>query len=55
MFWYIDPIFKVKIQLTKIDFIAIIEILLEQMHGFFSDLSTYIIVTVLKHVKILVT
>ena len=55
MCWYIDPIFKVNSQLTKVDFIAKIEILLEQMHGYFSDLSRYIIVTVLKHVKILVT
>ena len=46
MCWYIDPIFKVNSQLTKVDFIAKIEILLEQMHGYFSDLSRYIIVTV---------
>ena len=55
MFWYIDPIFKVNSHLTKVDFIAKIEILLEQMHGYFSDLSRYIILTVLNHVTILVT
>ena len=48
MFWYIDPIFKVSIQLTKVDFIAKIEILLEEMHGCSSDLSGYIIVTDLR-------
>ena len=56
MFWYIDPIFKVSSsQLTKIDFIAKLETLLEQMHGYSPDLSRYIIVTGLRHVKILMT
>ena len=55
MFWLTDPIFKVNSQLTKVDFIAKIETLLEQMHGYSSDLSGYIIVTGLRHVKFLVT
>ena len=59
MFWYIDPIFKVNSQLTEVDFIAkmeiLIDILIEQMHGYSSDLSGYIVVTGLRHVKILVT
>ena len=53
--WYIDPIFKGNSQFTKVDFIAKIEILLEQMHWCSSDLSRSIIVTGLRHVKILVT
>ena len=56
MFWYINTIFKVNSQLTKKnDFIAKIEILLEQMNGYSSDLNRDIIVTGLSHVKILVT
>ena len=55
MFWYIDPIFKGNSQFTKVDFIAKIDILLEQMHWCSPDLSRYIIVTGLRHVKILVT
>ena len=47
--------FKVNSQLTKFDFIAKIEILLEEVHGYSSDLSRYIIVAGLRHVKILVT
>ena len=39
VFWYIDPIFKVNSQLTKVDFIAKIEILFEQMYVYSSDLS----------------
>ena len=55
MFWYIDPIFKVNSHLTKVDFIAKIDILLEQIHGYSSDLSRYVVVTGLRHIKILVT
>ena len=59
MFLYIDPIFKVNSQLTKVDFIGkieiLIDILIEQMHGYSSELSSYIVVTGLRHVKILVT
>ena len=55
MIWYIDPIFKVNNQYTEIDFIAKIEILLEQMHGYSSELSRYIFVTGLRRDKILVT
>ena len=47
--------FKVNSQLTKFDFIAKNEILLEEVHGYSSDLSRYIIVAGLRHVKILVT
>ena len=40
MFWcQRPPIFKVNIQPTKVDFIAKIEIFLEQMNGYTSDLS----------------
>ena len=49
----LDLIFKVTSQLTKFDFIAKIEICLEQMDGYSSDLSGYIIVTGLRHVKVL--
>ena len=55
MFWYIDPIFKVNSQLTQTDFIAKTEILLEQIDGYSSDLSRYIIMTGVRHVKVLVT
>ena len=48
---YFDPIFKVTSQLTKVDSIAKIEIFLEHMDGNSSDLSEYIIVTDLRHVK----
>ena len=54
MFWYIDPIFKVNNLLTKVHFIAKIEILLEQIHECSSDLRRYIIGTNLRHVKIVV-
>ena len=48
-------IFKVTTQLTKVDFIAKMEIFLEQMDGHSSDLSGYIIVTGLRRSKVLVT
>ena len=54
IFGDIDPIFNLNSQLTKVDFIAKIVILLEQMYGYFSDLSGYNIVTCLKQVKVLV-
>ena len=47
----LDPIFKVTSQLTKVDFIAKSEIFLEQMDEYSSDLSGYIVVTDLSHVK----
>ena len=52
MFWYIDPIFNANCRLTKVDFIDEIVILLEQMHGYSSDLRSYTIVTGLRHAKI---
>ena len=45
--------FKVTSHLTKVDFIAKNEIFLEKMDGYSSDLSGYIVVTDLRHVKIL--
>ena len=48
-------IFKAISQLTKVDFIAKIEIFLEQMDGYSSNLSGYIIATGLRYVKFLVT
>ena len=51
----LDPIFKVTSQLTKVDFIAKNEIVLEQMDGYSSDFSGYIVVTDLKHVMFWVT
>ena len=39
----------------KVDFIAKTEIFLEQMDGYLSDLSGYIIVTGVRHVTVLVT
>ena len=51
----LDPIFKVTSQLTKVDFIAKTEIFLEQMDGYSSNLSGYIVVTELRHVRFLVT
>ena len=51
----LDPIFKVTSQLTKVDFIAKNKIFLEQMDEYSSDLSGYIVVTDLSHVKFLVT
>ena len=50
----IDPVFKLNSRLTKVEFIAKIEILLDQMYGYPSDLSGYIIVTCLRYVKVLV-
>ena len=47
----LDPIFKVTSQLTQVDFIAKNDIFLEQMDGYSSDLSGYIVVTDLRHVK----
>ena len=49
------PIFKVNTQPTKVYLIAKIDIFLEEMDGYSSDLSGYIIVTELRHVKFLVT
>ena len=49
------PIFKVNTQTTEVYLIAKIEISLEQMDGYSSDLSGYIIVTGLRHIKVLVT
>ena len=49
------PIFKVNTQPTKVDLIAKIEIFLEQKDGYSSDLSGYIIVTGLRHIKVSVT
>ena len=46
-----DPIFKVTSQLTKADFTSKNEIFLEQMDGYSSDLSGYIVLTDLRHVK----
>ena len=51
----LDPIFKVTSQLTKVDFIAKIEIFLEQIDGYSSVLSGYIVVMNLRHVKFWVT
>ena len=51
----VTPVFKVNTQPTKVDLIAKIEIFLEQMDGYSSDMSEYIIVTGLRHVKFLVT
>ena len=48
-------LFKVNTQPTKVDLIAKIEIFLEQMNGYSSDLSGYTIVTGLRHIKVLVT
>ena len=42
-------------QPTKGDLIAKLEIFLERMDGYSSDLSGYIIVTGLRHIKVLVT
>ena len=47
----LGPVLKVIRQLTKVDFIAKNEIFLEQMGGYSSDLSGYIIVTGLRHVS----
>ena len=56
MFWLQwPPIFKVNTQPTKVDLIAKIETFLEQMNGYSSDLNGYIIVTRLRHIKVLVT
>ena len=41
--------------MTKVDFIAKNEIFLEQMDGYLSDLSGYIVVTELRRVKVLAT
>ena len=46
---------KVTSHLTKVDFIAKNEIFLEQMGGYSSDLSGYIVVIDLRAVKFLVT
>ena len=51
----LDSIFKVTSQLIKVDFIAKNEIFLEQMDGYSSNLSGYIVVTDLRHVKFWVT
>ena len=51
----LDPIFKVTSQLTKVDFIFKNEIFLEQMDGYSSDLSGYMVVTDLRRVKFWVT
>ena len=48
-------IFKVTSQLTKVVFIAKNELFFEQLDGYSSDLSGYIVVTELRHVKFLVT
>ena len=45
----LGPILKVTSQLTKVDFLAKIEIFLEQMGGYSSDLSWYMVVTDLRH------
>ena len=50
----LDPIFKVTSQLTKFDIIAKM-ICLEPMEGYSSDVSGYIVVTDLRHVKFWVT
>ena len=49
------PIFKVNTQPKKVDLIAKIEIFLEQMDGYSSDLSGYIFVTGVRHIEVLVT
>ena len=49
------PIFKVNTQPTKVYLIAKIEIFLEQIDGYLSDLNGYITVTGLRHIKALVT
>ena len=46
-----DGYIKVNNQLTKVDFITNIEMFLEQMHGYSSDLSGYIMMTGLRHAK----
>ena len=46
------PIFKVNTQPTKVYLIAKIEIFLEQMDGYSSDLIGYIIVTGLRHIRL---
>ena len=51
----LEPIFKVTSKLTKFDFIAKNDIFLEQMDGYSSDLSGYIVVTDLIHCTVLVT
>ena len=47
----LDLIFKVISHLTKVAFIAKNEIFFEQMNRYSSDLSGYIVVTELRHVK----
>ena len=52
----VTPIFRVNTQPTKfLDLICKIEIFLEQIDGYSSDLSGYIVVTGLRNVNILVT
>ena len=51
----LDFIFNVTSQLTKVAFIAKMRYFFEQMVGYSSDLSGYIGVTELRHVKFLVT
>ena len=48
-------IFKVNTQHSKGDLVAKIEIYLEQIDGYSSDLSGYTIVTGFRHIKVLVT
>ena len=49
------PIFKVTSLLTKADYISKNEIFLEQIDEYSSDLSGYIVVTDLRHIKCWVT
>ena len=50
----VTSIFRVNTQPTKFDLICKIEIFLEQIDGYSSDLSGYIVVTGLRNVNILV-